>query len=354
MKLKKILITGGAGFVGSHLVKHLLKMGDYEIVVFDRLKHHKPQSYEKNVMYFKGNIISKKNVGEVFKKYGPFVTVYHLASAMPNKEVSDDLLWQTNVYGTLNLISEAVKNKTKSFIFTSSNVAYGIPKELPAREDAPLNALEIYGKSKAYTEKILAKFKKDINVQIIRCPVITGVGRLGLQAILFEFIDENKNVYVLEEGNNKYQFADVTDVVIALEKSSHIDGFDIYNIGADGILTLRELYQGVIDFAKSKSKIVSLPKAPALILLSILDKLNISPLGIYQYTMIGRSLYLDTEKIKEKLSWKPKKTNQDTFIDNYIWYKENKRKFTQIGSGNFSANRSLPKMGILKLLKLFS
>lgn len=354
MKREKVLITGGTGFVGTHLVKYLLEMGDYDIVVFDRLKDHDPKNYEKNVTYFKGNVISQKDVSEVFEKYGPFVTVYHLASAMPNKEVSDSLLWETNINGTWNIISEAVKNKTKSFVFTSSNVAYGIPKKLPAKEEAPLDALEIYGKSKAQAEKILAEFKRDISIQIIRCPVIAGVGRLGLQAILFEFIDENRNVYVLGEGSNKYQFADVTDVVIALEKVSHINGFDIYNIGADEILTLRELYQGVIDFAKSKSKIVSLPKAPALMLFSILDKLNISPLGIYQYTMIGRSLYLDTKKIKEKLNWKPKKTNQDTFIDNYIWYKKNKGNFTEIGSGDFSANRSLPKMGILKLVKFFS
>lgn len=351
---RKVLITGGAGFVGTHLVNYLLEIGDYDIVVFDRLKHHNPKNNKNNVIYFKGNIISKKDVGEVFEKYGPFITVFHLASAMPNKEVSDKVLWETNISGTLNVVSEAVKNNTKSFVFTSSNVAYGIPKELPAKEQTPLDALEIYGKSKAEAEKVLTKFKKDMNIQIIRCPVITGVGRLGLQAILFEFIDENKNVYVLGEGNNKYQFADIADVVVALEKASHMKGFDIYNIGADEILTLREIYQRVIDFAKSKSKIVFLPKAPALFFLAVLDKLNISPLGIYQYTMIGRSLYLDTKKIKAKLKWNPKKTNADTFIDNYIWYKQNKSNFKEIGSGEFSANRSLPKMGALKLIKWFS
>lgn len=354
MEQKRVLITGGAGFVGSHLVKYLLKMGKYDIVVFDRLKNHSSRDYQKNVTYFKGDITSKEDVKAVFKGYGYFVTVFHLASAMPNKEVSDDFLWKTNINGTSNIISEAVKNKTKSFVFTSSNVTYGIPKILPVKEDSPLTALEIYGKSKAQAEKLLAEFKKDINIQIIRCPVISGVGRLGLQAILFEFIDENRKVYVLGNGSNKYQFVDVEDVVVALEKASQINGFDVYNIGADEILTLREIYKRVINFAKSKSKIVSLPKTPALIILAILDRLNISPLGIYQYTMIGRSLYLDTKKIKKKLNWKPKKTNADTFIDNYIWYKKNKLSFTKIGSGSFSANRSLPKMGILKLLKLFS
>lgn len=354
MKRRKVLITGGAGFVGAQLVKYLLHIGEHEIVVFDKLEYHMPENNSKSVQYFKGNILSKKNVCEVFKMHGPFFTVYHLASAMPNKEVPNDVLWETNVFGTFNMISEAVKNKAQSFIFTSSNVAYGIPKTLPASEKTPLIPLEIYGKSKAQAEKELAKFKNKINIQIFRCPVITGVGRLGLQAILYEFISENKNVYVLGEGSNRYQFADVIDVAIALEKASrHTHGFNIFNIGADEILSLRNLYQGVINYAKSKSKIVSLPKAPALFLLSILDKLNISPLGIYQYTMIGRSLYLDTKKIKEKLNWKPKKTNLDTFIENYKWYKENKGKFVEIGSG-ISANRSVPKMGFLKLIKIFS
>lgn len=354
MKHKKVLITGGAGFVGAQLVKYLLHIGGHEIVIFDKLEHHVPENYSESVTYFKGNILSKKDVSEVFKMHDPFLTIYHLASAMPNKEVSDDLLWKTNVFGTLNLVSEAVKNKVNSFIFTSSNVAYGIPKSLPVTEETHLIPLEMYGKSKVQAEKELEKFKKHIDIQIFRCPVITGVGRLGLQAILFEFIDENRNIYVLGDGKNKYQFADVKDVVIALEKASHIDGFDIYNIGADEVLSLRELYQRVIDFAKSKSKIISLPKTPSLLLLSILDKLNMSPLGIYQYTMMGRSIYADTKKIKNKLNWRPNKTNLDTFIENYKWYKENKKKFREIGSGNFSANRSLPKMGILKLIKMFS
>lgn len=354
MKNKKVLITGGAGFLGSHLIDCLSCKNNSEIIIFDKLEHHKIENHGDYVTPFKGNILSKKDVERVFRMHGPFFTVYHLASAMPNKEVSDDILWKTNVYGTRNVIAEAVKNKTKSFIFTSSNVAYGIPQNLPVTEETPLKPLEAYGKSKAQAENELAKFKEYISIQIFRCPVISGAGRLGLQAILFEFISENKNVYVLGDGSNKYQFVDVMDVSVALEKASHIRGFDMYNIGADEVVTLSEIYKRVINFAGSTSKIISLPKTPALFLLSILDKLNISPLGIYQYTMIGQSLYMDTRKIKKKLGFRPKKTNTDTFIENYKWYKENKEKFIEIGSGNLSANRSLPKMGVLKLIKMLS
>ena len=354
MKPKRILITGGAGFLGSHFVEYMQRIGGYEIVIFDKFEHNKPRNFNNKVVYFKGNILSREDVTRVFKVHGPFFTVYHLASAMPNKEVPDNLLWQTNVEGTSNMISEAVISKTKSFIFTSSNVAYGIPKTLPVTEETLLTPLEMYGKSKAQAEKELVKFKDNINIQIIRCPVITGVGRLGLQAILFEFIDENRRVYVLGNGSNRYQFVDVQDVSMALEKASHVEGFDIYNIGANEVLTLREIYQKVINFAKSTSKIVSIPMVPALLILSILDKLNISPLGVYQYNMMGRSIYADTEKIRTKLGWKPKRTNADTFIDNYKWYRKNKGNFKEIGSGEFSSNRSLPKMGALNLLKMIS
>lgn len=352
MKNKKVLVTGGAGFLGSVFVLYLLKKNN-NVVVFDKLKPDVYQNYSKNLFYFKGDVISKDDVESVFKKHGPFDVVYHLAASAPDKSVSDDILWKTNVFGTENLIREAIDNKARSFVFTSTNVTYGIPKELPVSENTPVNPLEIYGKSKVQAENILAKFKEDINIQIIRCPVIAGVGRLGLQAILFEFISENRNVYVLGKGSNKYQFVDAIDVSVALEKASHIKGFDIYNIGSDEILTLSEIYQKVIDFAKSKSKIVSVPRIPSLIILSILEKLNISPLGVYQYTMIGRSLYQDTSKIKKKLDFKLQKTNLDTFIDNYKWYIKNKNHFVEVGR-NASSNKSVPKMGIFKLVKMLS
>lgn len=346
MKQPKVLVSGGLGFLGTYLVDYLLGLGN-DVVVFDKLA----DTGRRNVV---GDILSKKDVYNVLRAHGPFDTVYHLASAMPDKVISDNLTTRTNVTGTSNMVSEAIANGAKSFIFTSSNVAYGIPGELPVSEESPLRPLEVYGKSKAQAEAELAKFAGQINIQIFRCPVITGVGRLGLQAILFSFISENRNVYLLGDGSNIYQFVDVMDVCVALEIASHMRGFDVYNIGGDGIIPLREIYQNLIEAAGSTSKIVSLPKSPALVALTLLDKLNISPLGPYQYSMLGRSLYMDTAKIKKKLEWKPKKTNAESFIENYQWYVTHKNTFTEIGKGNASNNRSLPKMKIFKLLKFLS
>jgi nucleoside-diphosphate-sugar epimerase len=353
MSRTRVLVTGGAGFIGSHLVTYLLEKTDLDIVVFDQFEESS-NVFDKRITYCQGNLSFKEDVKNIFRKYGPFETVYHIGAAMPDRSVPDDVLWASNVDGTRNIAAHAFENGVRSFVFTSSNVTYGVPLELPVFEETPTRPIEIYGRSKVEAEKILGEFKGKMNVQILRCPVVAGVGRLGLQAILFEFISENKNVYVLGGGSNRYQFAEVTDVCSALEKASHTEGFDIYNIGSDEVLSLKEIYQGIIVFAKSTSRIISIPSAPALCILYVLDKLRISPLGPYQYTMIGRSLHMDTAKIKSKLHWNPSKTNLDIFIENYTWYKENKGKFVSVKSHNASSNRSLPKMGIFKLLKWLS
>ncbi len=352
--MKKILITGGAGFLGAHLLRSLMEAGVHDIVVFDKLALDTSGGAYHKIQSVKGDILSLPDVRRLFSQFGPFDTVYHLAAAMPNKADSDAMTWRINVEGTVNVASTAAAQNTRSFIFTSSNVTYGVPAQLPVTEKTPTQPIEVYGKSKKEAEVALAKYSSAMSVQIFRCPVIVGEGRLGLQSILYEFISENRNVYVLGGGKNRYQFVDARDVVSALAGASVRKGFDIYVIGADDVVTLRELFEGLIRAVGSTSRVISLPKIPSLAALYLLDKIGISPLGPYQYTMISRSLYADTAKLKRAGGWKPQKTNLESFIENYEWYFAHKHTFQVIGKSNASSNRSLPKMGILKLLKFFS
>ena len=93
MKKNTVLITGGSGFVGSHLVDYLLEKTNDNIVILDKIKP--AQSLHKRVVYFQADIRNEKDVVDVFKKFGPFSTIYHLASAMPNKEVSNKAILKT-------------------------------------------------------------------------------------------------------------------------------------------------------------------------------------------------------------------------------------------------------------------
>lgn len=350
---QKVLITGGAGFLGSHLVDYLLER-NYQVIVFDKLEFHKPHATKKGLQYIKGNILSLSDIKNLFKKHKDIKTVFHLAAALPNKQVANNLLWKINVEGTRNIIETSVEQNIKNFIFTSSNTVYGIPEKNPVTESSPLKPVEIYGKSKVAAENELKKYRSLINVQIFRCPVISGVGRLGLQAILYEFISEGKNIYVLGNGKNKYQFVDAKDLCVAMEKASKKKEFGIYNIGADEILSISQLYAEVIKHAHTKSKISSIPKMPAMLALSVLDKLNLSPIGVYQYSMLGQSLYADTKKIKKELLWQPKKTNSEMFIENYDWFVKNRHALMVVGKSSLSDNKSIPKMGLLGILKFFS
>ncbi len=345
---KKALITGGSGFIGTQLCNYLLKKG-YKITVFDLLS---PEN--KDVTFIKGNILVSKDLKRLEQKIGKIDYVFHLAASLPNKTVSKNTLWKTNIEGTRNIIELALRKKAKSFMFTSSNTVYGLPPKNPVTEKTITRPLEIYGKSKLEAERVLEEYRGKIPIQIFRCPVVSGVGRLGLQGILFQFIHAGKNIYTLGKGDNKYQFINVQDLCVALLKASKRKDFEIYNIGADQILTIKQIYNEVIEHAKSKSKVISLPTGFTILLLSILDRFNLSPLGVYQYTMLGRSLYSDTHKVKTKLKWKPKKTNAELFIENYDWFVKNRLHFKEVGKSNVSDNKSLPKLGILKLLKFIS
>jgi UDP-glucose 4-epimerase len=355
-KSSSILVTGGEGFLGSYFIAYLRKLGYTKIVSFDRLAHQSnTHPVDSHVTYVQGDILSQADVASLFATHGPFDTVFHLASVMPDKSFSDEVSWNTNVLGTRYVAHAAVQHKTRAFVFTSTNVTYGVPQELPVTEKTPLHPLEVYGRGKQQAEVELEAYKKDMIIQIFRCPVIVAAGRLGLQAILFEFISENKRVYLLGNGTNTYQFVDAVDVSQALVAASQRGvGYEIYTIGADDVVSLRDLFSYVIAQAKSTSTIWALPKTPAVIVLSILDKLGLSPLGPYQYSMLWRTMYADTTKLKRLLGWKPIKTNKASFAENYRWYIKHKETFQEVGSANVSSNRSLPKLKAFRLLKWLS
>ncbi len=319
---KKVLITGGSGFLGCHLARKFLYDG-YSVTLFD-IADLDAKDLIGKAQLIKGDIRNKKVIDEAIKGQD---YVIHAAAALPI-QLSKKAIFSVNIDGTKNVLAAALKHKIKKIIFISSTAVYGVPKHLPETEEAPIDPIGYYGVSKVKGEELCQEYQaKGLPVIIIRPKTFLGPERLGVFELWFEAIYSNKRVFLLGNGKNKYQLLSVTDLADAIEKAveSNVSG-EIFNIGAKEFQTWRKDLGYVIKYQKSKSKITSLPVKPSQIILQILELLHLSPLAAWHYKTMPVDSYVSIEKAEKLLKWHPKKSNQELFLESYIWYKMNRSK----------------------------
>jgi UDP-glucose 4-epimerase len=264
----------------------------------------------------------------------------------------ENSLWTSNVDGTKVVAEEARAGSVSNLIFTSSNYLWGRGYDHPLPEDEPPAPCEIYGRSKWEAEKILSQFGKDLNVVTLRCPTIMDFGRLGLLAILCEFIDEGRTVWTVGRGRNRYQFIYAQDLADACIRAAGHSASETLNIGSDNVKTIAETYQYVIDRAGTGAKIAALPKGATLFAMKLARHLRISPLGPYHYKMIAENFMFDTSRIKNQLGWRPTLTNEEMLWRAFQYYRANRREIES--RTGISAHRQAAKMGVIRMLKWIS
>lgn len=343
-KQMNILITGGAGFFGSILKEELINNGDFVYSI----DLQKDEYVHKNFKSIKGDIRDVNLLKKISKEY-KFDAIIHCAALLAHEVKNKDDLWTSNVDGTKNMVDFAIENNCKKILFISSNCLWGNNFNYKVKEDEIPNPVEIYGKSKLEGEKILLENKDKVNSIIFRSPTIIDEGRLGLLSLLFEFIDDNKKIPIVGNGENKYQFIYAKDMVEAMKKALKYDKTDIFNIGSDNVKTFNEVYNYVIKKANSKSKLFHFPKMLMVFCMKICYFLHISPLGPYQYKMISSSFVFDTTKIKECLDFKPTLTNEEMMYKAYKYYSENRKEIEN--RHDVSAHRKNASMGVIRILK---
>ena len=251
-----------------------------------------------------------------------------------------------------NLADAAKQFGVKKFVFLSTNCLWASNLGHDVKEDEPSIPVELYGLLQTCGRAGTAEYANDLDVVTIRCPTIIDSGRLGLLAILFEFIDDGKKVWVVGDGSNRYQFIYAQDLATACLQAMDYDRSNVFHIGSENVVSLRRVYEAVIQAAGSKSRVASLPKAPTIAAMKLAHKLNLSPLGPYHYRMIAETFVFDTTRIRSELGWTPTVTNEEMMIRAYQYYSENRREIHARTA--VSAHSRPTSMGIIRALKWFS
>ena len=207
---KKVLVTGGSGFLGINLIRYLLRQGITDITVLDLLEFDYPE--RDRIKAVIGDIRNAETVREVMKGVN---WVIHTAAALPL--YTKEEIFSTDIEGTRILLAAAEKEKVERFVHISSTAVYGIPDHHPLYETDRLIGVGPYGIAKIEAEKVCLEYRaKGMCIPIIRPKSFVGPERLGVFALFYDWAKDGKNFPMIGNGNNRYQLLDVEDLCSAI------------------------------------------------------------------------------------------------------------------------------------------
>lgn len=320
--MQKVLVTGGAGYIGSVTVSELQKKG-YEVVVFDNLVYGHKEAV--NCKLIEGDLLNKEDINAVFKKY-KFDGVIHFAAYALAGESMDNpaKYFENNLQGGLNLLEAMKYSGVNNIIFSSSCSIHGYPKKLPVKETSEKTPVSVYGESKLMCEKILNWYDKLFGIKNICLRYFNASGAtidgklgedhkpethlipivlqcaLGLRDKVTIFGDD----YSTPDGTNVRDYIHVMDLaqahIKALDYLWKAKKSDMFNVGTGKGYSNKDIVETVKRVTKKNFKVV-----------------------------IGKrregdpdEIYADNNKIKKILGWKPEYSNLDIIIESaWKWHK---------------------------------
>lgn len=314
MTPRRVLITGGAGFLGSHLAGRLAEAG-LGVRLLDLTGADAPK--EVPVELVRGDVRDPRAVTEAVRDVE---VVVHAAFASPRQ--TPDVIQSVNVGGTRNVCEQALAHGVRRLVLISSTIVTRRLRAHPFSPNSPLTRLDQYRRSRVDAEAVAAEYRpRGLQVVVVRPKTFVGPQRIGAFAIIFEWVRLGRPIIVLGNGRNRYQLLDARDMAegLSLLAASHTDGLFLF--GAREFRTVGEDLQTLLDHAGTGARLRFIPALLARTALRGMELANVVPASEWHYmTAFGQDSIVDISRAERELGWRPVKSNAQALIDAYDWY----------------------------------
>jgi UDP-glucose 4-epimerase len=308
-----ILVTGGAGYIGSHIVYKLVNQ--HNVFVYDNLSNGHEEFVHKKATLINADLKDKDELDKTFKKYNIDAVIHLAAYALVGESMQKPKKYfQNNIVNGLNLLNAMVENNVKNIIFSSSAAVYGSPKEIPLKEEFNKKPTNVYGETKLFFEKILEWYKTIHKIKYVSLRYFNAAGSNGnigedhdpethlipliLQAALGQ-IPEIKifgTDYPTKDGTCIRDYIHVDDLadahILALNKEG------IYNLGNNKGHSIKEIIDLIKEITKKDFKVVETNK-----------RAGDPPILVASH-----------EKIKKELGWEPELGIKEIIKSAWDWH----------------------------------
>jgi len=319
--MEKVLVTGGAGYIGSHVVKELLRK-DYEVVVYDSLVEGHREFVPEGVGFVEGCLSDEMLLDKTFSENN-FDSVMHFAAFTSVEESvrNPKKFHDNNVMNGMNLLNACLRHNVMRFIFSSSAGVYGIPENLPVEEDCDKNPVNPYGETKLVFEKLLESYDKSCGLKSVSLRYFNASGaddslEIGedhkpethlIPLVLDAASGRRENIHVFGTDYNTHDGTCIRDYV-------HVsDLADVHILALENLLE-RECFNVGVGKGFSVKEVIDMCK-------KITGK-YIKVIETERRLGDPAELYADSSKLKKEFGWEPKHDLKDIVQSAWDWHKK--------------------------------